>query len=154
MLDKILAFGSLFDWITPLWALIQDFRHGPVTGFVIPMSAGWTPPMLRSLLQTRGIKVVSPTLFGGSVMFSVPRAQAEYAQYLLERERIPFRGGVREHERRTVHLPHAGAADGFSGQQASSSQGSPTTVTQPVGSRVDGWLDQLDHLLGGNGSKR
>ena len=143
MLDRLLAIGSLFDWITPLWALIQDCLHGPITGFVVPMNAGWTPPMIRSLLQTRGITMISPTLFGSNIMFSVSAAQAEFAQYLLDRERIPFQGGVHPNAARPT--AQKAKESGFADAVKEDESGSVGTHTASLSAL--NWLDKIENAI-------
>ena len=56
MIDKFLAFGSIFDWITPSVAFLQDLLNGPVSDFGIPANIGWRIRDIRWLLNQYGIK--------------------------------------------------------------------------------------------------
>ena len=51
MLDKLLAFGSVFDWISPTVAAIHDHTKGPGVGFRVPVGEGWTGAQINALLD-------------------------------------------------------------------------------------------------------
>jgi hypothetical protein len=99
MLDKILQAGSGFDWISPTIAFVHDIRNRPSVDINVPATAGWSAQDLTSLLQECGIKVWGVMLVGDVIIFSVRKAQALYAQYLLERNGIPYQGGLPGHSR-------------------------------------------------------
>ena len=42
MLSKFLEFGTVFDWISPLVAIMQDIANGPSHTFFIPENCGWS----------------------------------------------------------------------------------------------------------------
>jgi hypothetical protein len=46
--------------------------------------------MIEELLQSYGVNVFGMTIHGGDIFFRVREAQADYAQYLLEREGLLF----------------------------------------------------------------
>lgn len=93
-MDKLLRFGSSFDWITPLVAYIQDWLNGPSVAFSVPESAGWTCFAISSLLRSKGIKVWGLMYVNDHIIFKVKCAQARYADYLLTREGMSHLSGL------------------------------------------------------------
>jgi hypothetical protein len=91
MVDDFLTVASGFDWITPTVAFIQDFFNGPVTDFGISPYTGWGRGDIKNLLNSHGVRVWGLTLnlSGDLLMFTVPKAQAKRAYYLLQREGAP-----------------------------------------------------------------
>lgn len=94
MFDKLVAAGSTFDWITPLYTLMQDFRNRPSVGYNVPVDGGWSAFAISDLLKVHGIKLWGLTIFQETVMFRLRAGQAEYAQYLMEQNGIAYAGGV------------------------------------------------------------
>jgi hypothetical protein len=90
MLDQVLNIGSAFDWITPAMAFVQDFLNGPVADFGIPENAGWSRRDIKRLLSRYGVRVWGLIFSRGVLMFTVPKSQARWAYYLLEREGVPI----------------------------------------------------------------
>ena len=90
MLRWILSLFSFFDWYTPVWALIQENRNWPVTGFYVPYDAGLSTHGVQRLLAGKGVKVIGTDLYGQQIRFSVPATQAEYAEYLLSHAKVPY----------------------------------------------------------------
>ena len=94
MLDKLLSFGSFFNWLTPLFAFLQDLVNGPSVGYTVPLAAGWSTLSIRRYLRSSGIKVWGVMLFRNKILLRVRKAQARYAQILMERAEIPYAGGI------------------------------------------------------------
>lgn len=94
MIDTILKGGSSFDWISPVWAFIQDLRNGPAVGFTVPMEAGASTEQLQALLKERGVKVWGIMMVDDTILFTVRKAQARYVHYLFDRAGIPYQGGL------------------------------------------------------------
>lgn len=92
MLDTLLNVGSAFDWITPTVAFVQDFFNGPVSDFGIPGQASWGRGDIKRLLRRHGVRVwgLMYNLSGDMLMFTVPKTQAKWAYYLLQREGVPI----------------------------------------------------------------
>jgi hypothetical protein len=90
MLDRVLNFACAFDWITPALAFAQDFLNGPVADFGIPAHAGWSRRDIKRLLSRYGVRVWGLMFSGDLLMFTVPKAQARWAYYLLKREGVPI----------------------------------------------------------------
>ena len=92
MLDKLLDVGCAFDWITPTLAFAQDFFNGPVSDFGIPSHAGWGRSDIKSLLKGHGVRVwgLMYNVSGDMLMFTVPKTQAKWTYYLLQREGVPI----------------------------------------------------------------
>lgn len=91
VMDDLLFVGSAFDWITPTWAFFQDFLNGPAADFGIPAHAGYGRAEIKRLLKNHGVRVWGLMLDTGGdmLMFTVPKAQAKWAYYLLTREGVP-----------------------------------------------------------------
>lgn len=96
MFDKILAFGSMFDWITPVAAYAQDFLYGPAHTFLIPHGIGWSGREIARLLNRHGVKTWGLMIVSDTLMVSVREPQARWAQYLLQREGIPIDNPLEE----------------------------------------------------------
>ena len=94
MLDKLLDFGCNWDWISPLIAEVQDTLNGPEHTFLIPEDCGWPGRAIARLLQDQGVKTWGVMCASDMILITVRKAQARWAQYLLDRERIPIAYGV------------------------------------------------------------
>jgi hypothetical protein len=92
MLDKLLDAGCGFDWITPTFAFIQDIFYGPVSDFGISPQAGWDRGDIKRLLNNHGVRVwgLIYNVNWDMLMFTVPKTQARWAYYLLQREGVPI----------------------------------------------------------------
>lgn len=129
MLDRLLAFGAAFDWISPLWAYIQDFLNGPSHTFLVPHNAGWSGREIEQLLKRHGVQVWGQMVVNGMIMFTVRQAQAQWTQYLLQRAGIPIAYGLLDATTLTSppqpEKPHP----------------------SPLADRIDVWLAKLDGLF-------
>ena len=103
MLDTLLDVGCAFDWITPTLAFIQDFLNGPVSHFGISAYIGWDRSDIKRLLKSYGVRVwgLMYNFSGDMLMFTVPKTQARWAYYLLQREGVPILYAPKE----AVYLP-------------------------------------------------
>ena len=129
MIDKLLEYGTIFDWISPLVAEIQDIANGPSHTFLIPEGCGWSGREIDNLLRNRGIKTWGLMIVDHLIMITVRQAQAWWAQTLLDREGIPIAYGVLD--KRPTHPPHpARKADHTS-----------------LSDTLDRWLDKLESFL-------
>ena len=99
MLDKLIRAGAGFDWITPVITFILDYQRRPSVGYNIPVDAGWSAYSVRALLDVHGVKLWGLTIFDNVITFRTRLAQAQYAQYLMEREGIPYDGGIQDASR-------------------------------------------------------
>jgi hypothetical protein len=129
MLSKFLEFGTVFDWISPLVAMMQDIANGPSHTFFIPENCGWSGREIEHLLRRHGVATWGLMIVDHLIMLTVREAQAHWAQYLLEREGIPIEYGVLD-ERATQALRPAQKHD----------HTSPSDV-------LDRWLDKLESFL-------
>lgn len=91
--DTPLKWGGVFDWISPLWGLANDIVRRPSCGYVIPLDAV-NPWMVKRLLKNEGIQYWGFHLFLDSMMFGCKRRDAARVQEILERNRIPYQGGI------------------------------------------------------------
>ena len=92
MKNTLLDIGASFDWITPLWDMIQDFLYGPPAYFGISTEAGLWESDIKKLLAAAGVKRIWSFMYlnDAVLMFSVPRAQAEFTYRTLMQEGIPI----------------------------------------------------------------
>lgn len=91
MIDIILDIGAGFNWLSPTIAFAQDFLNGPAADFGIPSNAGFTRGDIRRLLRKHGARSWGYVynVAGDMIMLSVPKSQAAWAYYLLQREGVP-----------------------------------------------------------------
>lgn len=94
MIEKGLRVGAGFDWISPLWAMVQDYRNRPAVRFMIPADCGWHAFAIRNLLRANGVKLWGLALYQDTFVFSVRLAQHKFTCYLLQREGIPYRDNL------------------------------------------------------------
>lgn len=139
MLGSLIRFGAMFDWITPLWTFILDFINRPSVGYNIAVDSGWSAYAIRDLLKGSGVKIWGLTIFGDTITFRTRKAQAAYAQYLMDRVGIYYRGGVATQEH------------GYYGRPQGGSGGGPHRGRQPpaqsFGSQFSGWLDSCERRI-------
>jgi hypothetical protein len=88
MRDEILEAGTVFDWISPLLAIVQDIIRGPSHTFLIPYDCGWSGRDIARLLESYGVKSWGHMVVERTFMLSVSQNQAQWAHYLLERAGI------------------------------------------------------------------
>jgi hypothetical protein len=93
-LDKFLAFGENFDWVTSLVDLHKDLGNGPHHDFHIDRYAGWSANKIRRLLRKQKIQVWGLSYTDALISFRVKKSQARQAQGLLRGEGIPVLGGM------------------------------------------------------------
>ena len=79
MIDKLIRFGSGFDWITPSISLIGRAR-GKVTGVRVP--ADWIP-FVRSTLTDAGIGIHNDFVYGNDYVFDVRSDDIDQVSDLL-----------------------------------------------------------------------
>lgn len=96
MLDTLLKFGSMFDWITPTLAFIQDICNGPSVQIACPYDQGWSGRQIKRLLRGYGVKVWGLMVVGELITFTVRKAQARYALYWLQRHGLQYQSSIGE----------------------------------------------------------
>jgi hypothetical protein len=108
MFDRFVAIGSELDWITPVLTWLTDMRSGGSVGYNIPVDAGWSALAIQMMLHEAGVRIWGLSIVAGIITFRLKRSQARYAQYLLERNGIPYQGGMditssksKEHQRQS-----------------------------------------------------
>ena len=97
---KFFEILSIFDWITPLVGLCEDFVNDPTPlqsnswTFFIPyresVSNGWNAFDIEDLMRRHGIKAWGGQITNGEFFFSVKLDQAQWAEYLLIRHGVPI----------------------------------------------------------------
>lgn len=83
MFDRLLAFGSTFDWITPVTAIAGDIINGPSYTLTIPEVCGWSGNDIVRLLHGKGIKTWGHMIVKGEIMITVKQSQARWALHVL-----------------------------------------------------------------------
>lgn len=91
---------SVFDWITPTWGFIETFWNDPTPlqsnswTFFVPydesLTSGWNAVDIEKLLNQHGIKTWGGGFGEGEYCFTVSLGQAQWAEYLILRHRIPL----------------------------------------------------------------
>jgi hypothetical protein len=126
MIDQLFKFAIMFDWISPVLAVIQNVTQGPAHVFAIPKAVGWSGADIERLLGRYGIAAWGKMILNDHFVFSVRQSQARWAEYVLSRAGLPIANG------------------------AVSAQGSATRrAGRPAGTlaQVDQWLDRVDEKL-------
>lgn len=94
MIDDLLHLIASFDLISPVLAVIQNVANGPSHTFLIPEDCGWSGRRIEHLLRSHGVKTWGLMIINRMLRITVRQPQARWAQYLLERERIPIQYGL------------------------------------------------------------
>lgn len=94
MLDKFLAFGEGFDWVTPLVDLYKDLNNGPHHDFHIDRYAGWSAGKTMRLLKKNSVQPWGLSHADELISFRVRVSQAQQAQQVLLQESIPILSGL------------------------------------------------------------
>ena len=84
MLDRFLAFGATFDWISPAHAYLMDVMHGGGATFSVLDSGGLTCSNVTRHLRRRGVRIWGEMIVGEEFLFTVPRAEAQRAAAMLD----------------------------------------------------------------------
>jgi hypothetical protein len=127
---RILGILTVFDWISPLIAIVQNLANHPSHTFLVPANCGWSGSQIEHMLKRHGVHVWGRMTVRRTFMLTVRRKQARWAQYLLQREGIPIQHGVLDP--RTE-----------SGRTRPPSTRNPGPLQQ-----ISRWLDQLASVLG------
>ena len=97
--EKLLNAGSTPDWISPLWAIIQDFRNRPYHRIYVDRNSSWSAKDLVKILKQGGVKVWGETLLDEMIVVTVRRQQARWADYILRRAEVPLLNTVQNNRR-------------------------------------------------------
>lgn len=85
LLDDFLSFGSSFDWLTPLWAFIQDAHFGSPSQINISNDCGMSASQIEKQLNKVGVRTWGVLVVGRTITLTVRKPQARYARYWLQR---------------------------------------------------------------------
>lgn len=91
-LDKLLELGSTPDWISPIWAIIQDFTNGPYNRFYLNRYEGHSVNGIKRFLKGYGVKVWGEMIADDMIIITVRQGQAKWTEYLLQRKGITILG--------------------------------------------------------------
>ena len=144
MLNKLLEFGSVFDWISPLTAEVQDRVNGPAHTFMIPDDCGWSGFEIEHLLKDYGVKSWRRMIVNHMIMITVRLAEAHWAQYLLLREQIPVEYGLLDE--------HATPAASWATRDTRRAPGAPMALQKrgifvELARAIDSLVDELGALF-------
>ena len=121
MLQKLLGAASAMDWLTPTVSGLRDLANGSSFTFLVPDDCGWSPRDIRRLLRDYGVRAWGLMVVNRTILLTVRRAQARWAEYLLCRAGVPIEFGCP-----AEYLRYRGRADR---------------------SRVPGWFMALEHWI-------
>ena len=90
-MNELLNIYASFDWMTPAWAIWQDFINRPASHFGVMAGVGFDRGNIRRILKKYGVKSWGYVynVDGDTIMFSVPQAKAKWAEYILTTEGVP-----------------------------------------------------------------
>lgn len=94
MFDNMLRIGASFDWFTPLWTLVLSARRRPTVTYAVPVDFGGGPSGMGRMLRGWGVEVWGVDIYDDETIFHARQSQAQYIQIQLERNGIPYRGGL------------------------------------------------------------
>lgn len=87
--ESLLKLRAKVDLTSLLVAIIKTYRQRPAVGYAIdPYDIG-----VLEVLRAKGIKVWGIVMVGNELLFQVCLPQAQYTQYWLDGEGVPYRGG-------------------------------------------------------------
>lgn len=91
---------SIFDWVTPAKGFVEDAINDPTLfqvnswTFFIPydasLEAGYNARMIERLMDRHSVKRWGSQITGGEFFFTVPKEQAQWAEYLMLQSGIPI----------------------------------------------------------------
>ncbi|NLS80023.1 MAG: hypothetical protein GXY76_22510 [Chloroflexi bacterium] len=93
MSNPVLELGTCFDWASPLVASARDLANGSNHTFLVPEDCGWAARDIRRLLRRHGVRVWGLMIVDRTILLTVRRAQARWAEYLLLRHGLPLLSG-------------------------------------------------------------
>lgn len=91
-IDDLLTIGSIPDWISPLWAIIQDLTNGPYCRFYVDRQAGFSVDAITAILRNGGVKYWGDMIADGMIIVTVREAQADQAAGVLYAAGVPVLG--------------------------------------------------------------
>ena len=89
-MPSLLDILTIFDWITPTVAGIQDVVYGPSHTFLIPEASGYSGREILNLLHDHGVKTWGAMIVNDTLMITVRQSQAKWGDYLLQRAAVPL----------------------------------------------------------------
>jgi hypothetical protein len=92
----------LADGASPLVAPLRNVVEGPSHRFAVHADAGWSGRDIEALLASYGVTLWDKLALGNRISFSVRQAQAQWTQYLLERQGLTLMEGALPTSQRSV----------------------------------------------------
>lgn len=93
---------TLADGASPLVAPLRNVVEGPSHRFAVHADAGWSGHDIETLLASYGVTLWDKLALGNRVCFTVRQAQAQWTQYLLERQGLTIIEGALPTSQRRV----------------------------------------------------
>lgn len=92
MINDALNLATNFDWISPTVYILQDFWNRPVSRFGIQANVGVDRGDIRRALTKRSVRSWGYVynVAGDLIMLSVPKAQAAWANWVLQEAGMPI----------------------------------------------------------------
>ena len=91
IIDTGLGIASTFDWISSAWWLIGKVAHRGGYDIHITWSAcSMSGREIERMLRRQGITTWAPQIVAGTLLISVPKADAARACQILERAGVPI----------------------------------------------------------------
>lgn len=91
-LDDVLRAGTVFDWISPVLAIVNDIRKGPAVTFLIHVACGWTGREIANYLHQNGVETWGHMIINDYFTISCRESQASWARHLLMQAGLPVEG--------------------------------------------------------------
>lgn len=89
-IGDLLEVLTIFDWISPTAAIIQDVARGGGETFLIPQTCGFTGKEIERVLRRAGCQTWGLMAINRTFTISVPKSQAELARRALIQHGIPW----------------------------------------------------------------
>jgi hypothetical protein len=90
----------LADGASPLVAPLRNVVEGPGHRFAVHADTGWSGRDIETLLARYGVTLWGKLAIGDRICFTVRQAQAQWTQYLLERQGLTIIEGALPSRRR------------------------------------------------------
>ena len=85
---------TLADGTSPLVAPLRNVVEGPSHRFAVHADAGWSGRDIETLLASYGVTIWDKLALGNRMCLTVRQAQAQWTQYLLERQGLTIIEGA------------------------------------------------------------
>ena len=91
MFEKLVKFGAMFDWISPLFAIARNAQEGPHYTIRVPWGGKHTGRDIDKLLKAQGIHSWGHMTVNNEMLLSVRKSDLKRALAVLDSKRIAYR---------------------------------------------------------------